>query len=250
MADNRPCELLGWDSDFWGFRVARVLGGRLTREQAVMIDKWCRAQAVRCLYFLARSDDPETTRAAEDAGFRLVDVRVTLERQTEGVGGPTGHPDIETHAVRAVRPDDVGALQRIARSAYGHTRFYYDESFPPGRCDALYEAWITRSCEGYADGVLVAAPDGTPVGYVSCHLSGDESTGTIGLVGVSDRATGEGVGQALVLSALGWFGQRGARAVRVVTQGRNVAAQRLYQRCGFLTSQIQLWYHKWYAVAG
>jgi hypothetical protein len=31
-----------------------------------------------------------------------------------------------------------------------------------------------------------------------------------------------------------------------VTQGRNLAAQRLYQRTGFLIRDLQLWYHKWY----
>jgi hypothetical protein len=30
------------------------------------------------------------------------------------------------------------------------------------------------------------------------------------------------------------------------TTQRNYAAQRLYQRCGFLTGSIHLWYHKWY----
>jgi ribosomal protein S18 acetylase RimI-like enzyme len=33
--------------------------------------------------------------------------------------------------------------------------------------------------------------------------------------------------------------------VSVVTQGRNVAAQRLYQRAGFVTASTQLWYHRW-----
>ena len=34
--------------------------------------------------------------------------------------------------------------------------------------------------------------------------------------------------------------------MKVVTQGRNIAGQRLYQRCGFLTRSVELWYHKWY----
>jgi len=30
-----------------------------------------------------------------------------------------------------------------------------------------------------------------------------------------------------------------------VTQGSNIAAQRLYQRSGFLPKSVQLWYHFW-----
>jgi hypothetical protein len=35
--------------------------------------------------------------------------------------------------------------------------------------------------------------------------------------------------------------------VRVVTQGRNVRAQRLYQAHGLLTRSIGLWFHRWSA---
>ena len=69
--------------------------------------------------------------------------------------------------------------------------------------------------------------------------------GQIGLVGVSAEARGRGVGHALVNHALDWFTRNDVEAVAVVTQGGNVAAQRLYQRCGFLTESVQLWYHKW-----
>jgi ribosomal protein S18 acetylase RimI-like enzyme len=41
----------------------------------------------------------------------------------------------------------------------------------------------------------------------------------------------------------------GVQRVSVVTQGRNVAAQKLYQSCGFTTCSVQLWYHWWLEAA-
>jgi GNAT superfamily N-acetyltransferase len=93
----------------------------------------------------------------------------------------------------------------------------------------------------------VAELDGVPVGYISCHLNESRAC-RIGLVGVSAQARGQDVGKTLVFSALDWFLTQGAQEVLVVTQGRNYAAQRLYQCCGFLTQTVQLWYHKWYTV--
>ena len=52
--------------------------------------------------------------------------------------------------------------------------------------------------------------------------------------------------KALIAAALDWCEAEGAEEVAVVTQGRNVAAQRLYQRCGFVTQRLELWYHKWF----
>jgi ribosomal protein S18 acetylase RimI-like enzyme len=72
--------------------------------------------------------------------------------------------------------------------------------------------------------------------------------GSRAAIGVGPAARGHGVGTALVEALLSWAGSRGAERVTVVTQGRNVAAQRLYQRCGFLTRSIHLWYHHWLAV--
>ena len=263
VSDIAPCELLTWDSEFWGFPVARVLGEELSQARAEAIDRWCRERAVRCLYFLVGSANRQAAHAAEAAAFRLVDIRMTFERHLHGIitseetadPFPGGlDPALSTPSpglrVRPAEAADVCTLQRIARSAYRETRFYYDENFPRARCDALYETWIARSCQGYAQAVLVADVEGTAVGYVTCHVLKDGSLGSIGLVGVSGEAAGHGVGQTLVLASLDWFEARGVRTVEVVTQARNVPAQRLYQRCGFLTRQVQLWYHKWYAAPG
>ncbi|HYM09481.1 MAG TPA: GNAT family N-acetyltransferase [Bryobacterales bacterium] len=245
-----PCERLDWDSTFFGFPAARVCGDTLTRERLAQIDDWCARSGVACLYFLARADDPETAWLAQAGGFQLVDVRMTFEWNAEWdrpPEAPAAKPLADASAgVRPARPGDVPALESIARECHTDSRFFFDPAFPREKCAALYETWIRRSCEGYAQAVLVAECGGAPAGYVSCHLGPASDAGRIGLVGVDRRARGGGLGPLLVRRALEWFSARGVRQVSVVTQGRNVAAQRLYQRCGFQTQAIGLWYHKWY----
>ena len=41
-----------------------------------------------------------------------------------------------------------------------------------------------------------------------------------------------------------------ARRITVVTQGRNARAQRLYQRAGFVTESVRLWFHRWFDRRG
>lgn len=246
---NQPldvCEILPWDTAFFGFRIARILESQLTASRAWQVDAWCRRNRVRCLYFLACSDDSGTTILAEDHGFRLVDIRVTLARETQNLPtASTACPGPELR-VRAVRRGDLEALQSIAGESYQHSRFYYDTSFPRSLSKALYETWIRRSCEGYARIVHVVESGSAIAGFVTCHVDEQHDTGSIGLVGVSRRMRGEGIGKVLVLEALKWFASQDIGQVSVVTQGRNIAAQRLYQRLGFLTQTVELWYHKWY----
>ena len=219
--------------------MGRVNGDTLDASRADVVDAWASANGVRCLYLLARADDFETTRLAEEHGFRLVDVRVTLAR--EGDAPPADDPP-----VRPSRPSDVPALERIAGCVHRDTRFYHDPDFPRDGCDELYRIWIAKSCRGYADVVLVAEAGGEPAGYMACHRTDDPAVGQIGLVGVDAAAQGRGLGAALVRGALAWFAENGMAMVTVVTQGRNCAAQRLYQRAGFVTRDVQLWFHKWY----
>jgi dTDP-4-amino-4,6-dideoxy-D-galactose acyltransferase len=240
---NKLCEYLGWDSEFFGRRIARAKIGRLDSESVRTILDWCHVNQIDCLYFLADANDLDTMRLAEDNHFRLVDIRVSLERRAKDVPFP-GNEGLNG-VIRPNIPDDVAALRDIAKRSYRSTRFYSDSNFPPSLADALYETWIEKSCNGYADAVLVAEMREQPAGYVTCHLL-DETKGQIGLVGVGSDWRGNGLGQALVNASLHWFADRGIASVTVVTQGRNYPAQRLYQRCGFLTSSLQLWYHRWF----
>ncbi len=237
------CECLDWDSDFFDRRIARIIVGRLQQEAMSRIMKWCRSQQIDCLYWLADADDLVTVRLAEDNRFRMVDIRVTLEKQLEGVLGLEKR--VVDPAVRFCAPHDVATLKDIARVSHRDSRFYYDPNFPVSRCNAFYEVWIEKSCAGYANVVLIAECQGQPVGYITCDLL-DHHDGRIGLFAVSAEVRSEGFGEKLIKQSLRWFVEQGIESVSVVTQGRNCGAQRLYQKCGFLSRSVQVWYHRWF----
>jgi dTDP-4-amino-4,6-dideoxy-D-galactose acyltransferase len=242
MSSAEPVELLEWDSDFWGITIGRVTGDVLTAERAGAADACAREHDVECLYFLARADDARTLEVAPETGFKLMDVRVELTR-------PLG----DSRGVAAVRPhlaSDMSELRAIARASHANTRFFADPHFPDERCRDFYAAWIEKSCAGWADEVLVAEWEGRAAGYVTCHLDegGQNRAASIGLIGVAAGNRERGLGGELVSGACAWALARNATVLSVVTQGGNVPAQRLFQRAGFRTRTVGLWFHKWYPV--
>jgi dTDP-4-amino-4,6-dideoxy-D-galactose acyltransferase len=195
------------------------------------------SENIKCLYFLCECDDANTLSVAEDVGFRVVDVRMILDATV---------PDdsrIVYSDVRPSKPEDLPALRRIAGISHQTSRFYFDEQFPKGACDLLYETWIEKSCQGWADIVLVAAKQKGACGYITCHL--ENGTGRIGLFAVAPEVQNQGLGRLLLHASLCWFKERGCRTVQVTTQGRNVLAQRVYQAAGFRTAAVHLWLHRW-----
>ncbi|MBI1276756.1 MAG: GNAT family N-acetyltransferase [Anaerolineaceae bacterium] len=238
------CDFLSWDTTFFGMRLGRVRGQFLDTDRCQMVDQWAAANEIAGLYFLANADDAQVIRTAEANHFHLTDVRMTFDYRipAQPVERPVSHL-----LMRPSTPDDVQPLIDISKDAYVHSRFYHDPHFSPEQCSALYQTWIRRSClEDYADEVWVAEIGGQPIGYVTCHLDQEAKDGSIGLVGIAEQARGQKVGEQLVNRALNWFAEQRMATVSVVTQGSNIGAQRLYQKCGFATRFVQLWYHKWY----
>ncbi|HXI39476.1 MAG TPA: GNAT family N-acetyltransferase [Bryobacteraceae bacterium] len=238
-APTSICEFLEWDSKFFGIRIARVTGHRLDGDRTAEIALTVHDQSIDCLYFLA-DQEKETIQLAELQGFQLINVRVTLAARLLNMYAGTWNDD----GIREAVPADIPALREIAGRSYNDSRFYQDGRFPVFLCDEMYRGWIEKSCHGYADIVLVAEQDAQPAGYICCHLK-DDGSGQIGLMGATGGMKNQAVVRQLVHHALCWFQEREVRDVTVVASGSNITAQRLYQRSGFLTRGMQLWYHLW-----
>ena len=242
MSAEAVCEFLEWDSKFFGRRIARMNGSRLSEELVGQIDSWCGLHRIECLYLLADATDGLTARLAQANMFRFVDVRMTLDFRVGAFGDGGGSARFK---VRDACEADIPGLRKLARDSHRDTRFYYDGNFSDAECDRLYEEWIEKSVRGWADQVFVAEESGELCGYLTCHRR-DSRSGQIGLVGVSEEARGKGIGTELLSSGIQWFAQKEVENLSVVTQGRNVRAQRFYQRCGFSTRSVEYWFHRWF----
>ena len=254
-ADERPrlvmagdaalCEELSWDSQFFGLSIARAVPSRLDAPTRDAMLDWCRSHGIDCLYFLGAPDDTATIQQLDAGGFQLVGVRVTLARSAAAGRGDVGG------SVRQATVRDIPALRDIALSAHRDTRFHADSRFDPARSDELYATWIENSVRGYADQVLVAERDDTPVGYVTLHAEASDADAAgrlarIGLFAVHARYRNQGIGRDLLRSAADTLASAGVTGTSVVTAGRNVAALRLYKSEGFTTIDVALWYHRWF----
>lgn len=233
-----PYALLEWDSAFFGKRIARVAEGRYSLQQLLTCIERARTEAVDCLYLLVDSADLDTCHAAHQAGFLHVDVRLTLQGRARRITpSPAG--------IRLASAADRARLREIAARSHRDSRFYADHHFDRARCDELYATWVERSLDGtLADVVLVAQANTAVAGYLSCQKQAD-GTGSIGLFAVAEEQRGRGHGSRLLDAALDWFEEQGAHQLNVVTQGRNAAAQRIYQTRGFTTAKAEVWFHCW-----
>jgi ribosomal protein S18 acetylase RimI-like enzyme len=235
-------EFLRWDSAFFGYRIARVKPNQLDPDDGREILQWCSQEQMDCVYFLADPASASALAWAADSGFRLLDIRTTLRCDLLEVQ-PKAPPSAPCAAIAPFKNGHLPALRRIARASHRDSRFYWDANLRD-KSDVLFETWITKSCEDYADMVLVAELDGAAAGYITLDYASPTDS-RIGLFAVDQRARGRGIGCQLVHCGLKWLRSQGAVQSSVVAQGRNLAALKLYQKAGFRVETLQLWYHLW-----
>ncbi len=242
------CQFLEWDSDFFGYRIARVNSYKLDADNLRDIHSWCQANQIDCLYFQAGSDDAATIRQAEDNGFRLVEIRLIMERKLDDWRPESRAHDAPGVLIRPARDEDLPVLIKIAANSYLDSRYYFDPCFSQDKWQAFYSTWVKQSCSGGADLAIVAEINGQAVGYITGNIDkSDASLGIYELTGVEPQARRSGVGQELFRSGLDWFSQHGVHHVRLATQGRNIQTQRMVQRNGFITQACRIYYHKWFS---
>jgi dTDP-4-amino-4,6-dideoxy-D-galactose acyltransferase len=245
---NLVCELLEWDTEFFGRRIARVNGNRLDERLAGEVVEWCRTERIECLYFLADAADVQSISAAEHHCFGMKDVRLTYKRRLSPSSPSSNRPFPESPPgvrMRASRSDDIDVLEALSEGNYTESRFYFDRRFNRSSVALMYKIWIRKSVQGEAERVWVLEWNGQAAGFITCHLLGDR-TGQCRLGGLHPDLRGKGLGRHLYETALHWFAEQGVETVIYVTQARNVQAQRLFQRLGFLSDSTQIWYHKWF----
>ena len=231
---------LDWDSDFFGIGVARIIPARLSREELTETLTQLRQQHVTLAYWFA--DQEFDHDVITSLGGVFVDRKTTFV-----VDLRTLHFDRIPLADRVepfADPMAVADLQSLAIQSGEFSRFAVDPNLPKDKFVALYKVWIDRSIrKDIASEVLVIRDGDTIAGMVT--LGEKNARGAIGLIAVDSRYRGRKYGEALVRAAQRWFATHGYEYGQVVTQGQNVAACYLYEKCGYSVERVECVYHFW-----
>ena len=216
------------------FKVSRGADPSQRLSPSLSVRTLCESACGQAAFFYAkiptaRVDD---VRMLGAAGFTVVDVNVTFEREpAELPDWQAGHGAI----IRDLLPADFGTVCDIAASCFVYSRFHLDPLIPNTLANAVKRAWIESYCHRRrGECLLVAELDGKVVGFnaILATAINEKSVRVIDLIGVDSACQGRGVGRQLVNNFVHSSAGRAA-AVRVGTQAANVPSMRLYERCGF-----------------
>mgnify|MGYP001602346436 FL=1 len=233
---------LEWDSNFWGFPVAYLSSKYLTDNILLRIEKVIKRYNIKLIEYLCNCHDSRSVKIAEKNGFHFTDIRLSFERP---LNGKYDYKPPSNIAFDRAKNDDIQELREISKDLYKDSRYFFDDNFEREKVSEFYQTWIERAVLGqFDDACYCLYENGTPFGF--CTLKYNVlNTASIGLFGLSKKYHGKGLAKTLLQMIFNVLSEKNIHTVFVVTQGRNYAAQKLYQSVGFSTKATELWYHKW-----
>ena len=235
--------VLKWDSSFWGFPVSLITSRKLTDNIIYRINKFVKKNKIKLIQYLCDCHDRKSVSLAEQNKFAFKDIRLTFEKNLRD---RKTKKDLLNKNFKIAKSKDVNQICKISDSIYKDSRYYFDKKFDKKKVQEFYNLWVQRAVKNLFDNLcLIYCRYNKPVSYCTLRYI-DKKKVVIGLFGVNKNLIGKGIGKKLIKGVFSFLIARGYKKITVVTQGRNLNAQRLYQKSGFITKKTELWYHKWY----
>lgn len=242
---------LDWESNHFQLEAAQLSPAELDESALAAALGQARADRVRLVVWPAAAGRDVSPTLLREFGGTLVDRKVTFGRLL------TTPADAEPRAAEEIRVvpyagrDVSDELFELALASGVYSRFKVDAHFAPEKFAAMYRVWIERSVSGELADVVLVAHQATHANGSEPSLAGmitvsqADSVASIGLIAVAPAARGSGVGSGLIEAAHRWMRTAGASDARVVTQGANLPACRLYERAGYRVVRELHYYHFW-----
>lgn len=231
---------LAWDSEAFGFAVARIENIEFPEEQIPLAMEQLAESGIALAYWEAPKGDEPSRTAARKAGGDWINSRVTLVRDIVPA-------DAAPPALKVISNLDGlhrSQLDKLAISSGWSSRFAIDPKFPRQIFRKMYRSWMSGSIVGrLADAIIVAEDEREVVGMITVSAHG--ALGEIGLFSVADRMRGQGIGKRLLGDATSWFARQDCTSAKVVTQGENIAALAIYRHFDFHPTEETDVFHFW-----
>lgn len=236
-------QILRWDTDFFGFIVARIIPYRLILDELEYTLASLKKENVSLVYWASDPSDIESQRSAKLFGGFLADKKITYLVDLRNMS-TTCLQEVDANIEEYLEVLPNSELEVLALKAGVFSRFNIDSKFSKEQYESLYKQWIINSInKKIADAVFVVRERGKIVGMIT--VGRKNCRGNIGLIAVDESRRGQNMGVNLVSTAHKWFISQGCKIVQVVTQSNNIAACRLYEKCGYHIEKTEHFYHFW-----
>lgn len=238
---NTKFTILNFDTELFGFKVAKILSPRLEALELQMLLMQLGTQDVRLVYWASDSTDATSQAAARQMQGLLGSQQVTYKISLHSLSPRlTIAEEVKFYEDRKPSAE----LENLATEAGNYSHFRVDPKFPHNLFLKLYSAWINNSVNGkIADAVLVVWRNSKVIGVITVAIK--NNCGSIGLLAVDSEYRGQGIGAHLIRSAQAYWRSRGATEGCVITQLANKPARHLYEKEGFKIEKIENFYHFW-----
>lgn len=241
---------LNWDSEIFGFAIAAVDTAKLTQEMILEINNEAERQKIRFLQYLCPCDDLTSIHQAETAGFHFVDIRLTFQKTLSSSDAMTNFEKKSGIHFGLATPAHIPEIIAMSSDLYQDFRYYVDTPFPRKKVDNFYHAWLSNAVYGKYDHLCYCLfINDMPIGYCTVRFN-DQHTASLGLFGIAKEHQRKSLGNYLLQLTCADLFNKGYKEIHVVTQGKNIGAQRTYQGNGFKTLRTEMWYHRWFFTEG
>src|SRR5262245_17353806 len=226
---------LAWESEFFGFDIAQLELDELAPDLTA-VDRFLASHRNALAQANVPISEIELANLLEGNGFRLADIEVSFRIEVAAT------PCVEV-TVGVASPDDIPELRELAADLFVDSRFFHS-AFPQEKARLLYASWVEKGVLGTFDDIcLVLRRDGQVTAFLTLRHRADNPA-IIGLIGVRKNEHRTGAGSAIMDAALAWSAARGANAIDVSTQGKNLAAQNLYIAKGGRLREVTAWFYR------
>ncbi|HPY66805.1 MAG TPA: GNAT family N-acetyltransferase [Bacteroidales bacterium] len=231
-------EHLQWDSDFFGYKVARFIFDENGLSKYYHIIDEIKETNVRLTYLYSPPSARELNERIVSSGGVLVDKKTIFVKSTEK------HTTFYNRISEWQESEPGHKLVNLALNAGIYSRFFLDKKFSNNEYERLYTKWLLKSVSGeLALKTIIARNESEITGFIT--LGKNNMRADIGLISVDPLFRGKGIGSDLVKYADNLSLNMGFDQIGVVTQLDNVNACKLYTNCGFKIESITDVYHLW-----
>lgn len=220
---------LSWECDFFQTECAEVpegLKATIPYHELQHFD-WVQGKS--------RINDTASIRLLESMDFHFEDLRITF-----------GKKPLKRHimaiSLSEATENDACGIEAIAKTVFvENSRF--TSLFDQDKIANFYATWAFNAIQGiYDDLCLVLKFENAYAGFVTLKFLTDTQA-RIGLIGVNPEFRSKGIGTILIQSIENHALEHGCHKLLVITEGKNLSAQRFYIRNGYNIECIESWYY-------